>query len=339
MHVLPAKEKRRILIAIGVVGLVIAAGTLGYQFLLGWNFSDSLYMTLTTITTVGFKEVHPLEGLGRIWTLCLIFFGVGAMLYALSVVWQFILEGQLQNIFRRNRMERQTFLLTNHVIVCGYGKMGRIVVDELRRRKVPFVVMESMPEVALEAAENDCLVVEGDATHDETLRKAGVEKARAIVCVLDTDAKNLYVTLSARVLNRDIQIIGKCNEEGAGEKFIRAGASKVIYPYRIGARQMTEMILQPTVMAFLETALETSDLQLSLQELSVPRNSFLDGVTLQHSGLRQKYNVILVGVRRAGEEHVRFNPPTSQQLGAGDTLVILSSGETTGKLQSELGLG
>ena len=228
-----------------MAALVIAFGTLGYWLVLGWSFSDALFMTLTTIATIGYSEVRPLDATGRAFTIVLILFGVGTALYAFTMIAQFVVEGEVRNLFRRNRMEREAARLSRHVIICGYGRMGKIVTEELHQRRFPLIVIEQQPDKTQEILELGGLVIQGDATSDEVLRKAGIERARAIVCVVESDAENLYITLSARELNPEIFVLARCTEDAAAEKLRRAGADKVIFPYRLGARQMAEVIARP----------------------------------------------------------------------------------------------
>lgn len=233
-------------------------------------------------------------------------------------------------------MERAVSRLENHVIICGYGRMGRIVGEELRARGVPFVVIEGVPELARKIQDDDLLVIEGDATRDETLRQAGVEHARAIACVVDSDAKNLYITLSARVLNRKIFILSRCAEESAEEKLRRAGADKVIFPYRAGARQIANTIIHPNVTEFMEMISQRGSIQLEMREFTLPAGSFLEGVALRESRLRESYNLMVVGIRRSGGENMLFNPATDLTLEAGNILMVLGKPENADRLMTDL---
>jgi voltage-gated potassium channel len=329
--------QRRVWIAFLMVGSVMLLGTLAYWLILGWSLSDAIYMTFTTVTTVGFGEVHPLDLTGRAITIFLLLFGVGAVLYALTMIGQFIIEGEMQYLFRSNRMEREADRLNGHVIVCGYGRMGRIVAEELRNRHFPLIIIEKQPEKIQPILDREYPVIHGDATSDDMLRKAGIDRARAVVCVVESDAENLYITLSARVLNPKIFILARCYEETAVEKLHRAGADKVIFPYQIGARQMAEFITRPAVMEFLEMALGRANLKLAMHETKVPAGSFLDGVSLAASGLRKNFNVIVVGVRRSDQADMTFNPGTDFPLSAGDVLILLGEPEKMERLLADLG--
>lgn len=331
-----SESRKRILTAAVLVTSILLGGTLGYRVLLGWNVVDSLYMTLTTVTTIGFGEIHEMDARGRVFTMCLIVFGVGSVLYVLSSGAQAILEGHLRNLFRRRRMERKVAGLSNHVIICGYGRMGKIVAEELLARRVPCVIVENGPELAKQIQEEGLSIIEGDATRDDVLKRAGIESARAIACVLDSDAKNLYITLSARELNPKILVLSRCVEESAEEKLRRAGANKLVFPYREGAKQIAATIVHPNVQEFMETILHRGDLRLEMREFTIPAGSFLDGVTLRQSRLREEYNLIVVGLRPAGIETMTFNPPTNSLLKGGDIMVGLGGAGQMDRLLSDL---
>ncbi|MBP7864746.1 MAG: potassium channel protein [Acidobacteria bacterium] len=324
------------LTAVFLMLAIVVVGTGGFRILMGWSLVDSLYMTLTTLTTIGFGEIHPMGVKGRVFTIGLLLVGVGTALYVLTLGAQVLVEGHVRNLFRRRKMERAVSRLENHVIICGYGRMGRIVGEELRARGVPFVVIEGVPELARKIQDDDLLVIEGDATRDETLRQAGVERARAIACVVDSDAKNLYITLSARVLNRKIFILSRCAEESAEEKLRRAGADKVIFPYRAGARQIANTIIHPNVTEFMEMISQRGSIQLEMREFTLPAGSFLDGVPLRKSKLRETYNLMVVGIRRSGGESMLFNPATDLTLEAGNILMILGKPENADRLMTDL---
>jgi voltage-gated potassium channel len=331
------KLQQRLWAAFLMAAAVIVLGTLGYWLILGWSFSDALFMTLTTITTVGYGEVRRLDAAGRAITIALILFGVGTALYTFTMIAQFVVEGEVRNLFRRNRMEREAARLSGHVIICGYGRMGKIVTEELRQRRFPLIVIEQEADKAQEILDLGGLAFQGDATSDEVLRKAGIERARAIVCVVESDAENLYISLSARELNPKIFILSRCNDEAAAEKLRRAGADKVIFPYRLGARQMAEFITRPALMEFLEMALGKANLQLAMHEMTVPEGSFLDGATLASSGLRKNYNVIVVGVRRSRQPDMVFNPGTEFSLAARDVLLLMGEPDKMDRLMADLG--
>ncbi len=312
--------RRKLILSVGLIVLIISFGTLGYVFLEGWDLFDSLYMTIITLTTVGFGEVHPLSRVGRLFTIALIVGGVGTVFYVLSTGAKFILEGELQEIFGRKRLEKRIKELRDHFIVCGYGRMGRIICRELREKKIPFVVVEKMPEKLLEG--QDVLLVEGDATKDEVLKEVGIERAKGLISVLPTDAENLYVVLSARGLNPTLTIVARAGDEGSEQKLLRAGADRVVSPYHIGGLRIAHTVLKPAVVDFIEFATKSGNIDLQMEEIAIQENSGLVGRTLDDSGIGRELGIIVVAIKE-GSGEMRFNPTYKTAIKAGDTLIAL----------------
>lgn len=229
-----------------------AFGTLGYMIIEGWNFHDSLYMTVITLTTVGYGEVHKLSPSGEIFTIILLIGGVGIILYLLGTEAKVILEGELQDVLGRRRLQSKLNQLKDHYIICGHGRMGRIISRELHHKGVELVVIEKKPDPTQES--EDLLLFEGDATSDEVLKKVGIERAKGLVSVLPTDAENLFVVLSARELKPDLFVVARASDERATQKIIRAGANRVVSPYHTGGLTIANIILKPAVMDFIEVA-------------------------------------------------------------------------------------
>jgi voltage-gated potassium channel len=312
--------KKRLLLTFGLIFLAIAFGTTGYMVVEGWNFLDSLYMTITTLTTVGYKEVHELSQTGMIFTIILILVGVGTVLYALSSGAKVILEGELQELFGRKRLEKKIKDTKEHYIVCGYGRMGRIICKELKGEKVPFLVIEKSADALANAGA--VLILTGDATSDEMLKEAGIEKAKGLITVLPTDAENLYVVLSARGLNPNLFIVARAGEEGSESKLLRAGANKVVSPYSIGGLRIAHTILRPAVVDFIEFATKTGNIELQMEEITIPEGSDLIGRSLDQCGIGKELGIIIVGIKRESGE-MRFNPTFRTTIKAGDTLIAL----------------
>lgn len=315
--------KRRLILSIGLVVLVISFGTVGYTVLEKWDFLDSLYMTIITLTTVGFKEVHDLSDNGKIFTIALIVGGVGTMLYVLRIGAQLILEGELQEIYGRKRLEKRLKELKDHYIVCGYGRMGKIIARELRHEDLDFIVIEKN-HTTLD--EEDLLIIEGDATKDELLKKAGIEKAKCLISVLPTDAENLYVVLSARGLNPDLMIVARAGEEGSEQKLLRAGADRVVSPYYIGGLRIAHTVLKPAVVDFIEFATKSGNIDLQIKEINVGEGSELLGKTLDQSGIGRDLAIIVVAIKESGGE-MKFNPTFRTAIEVGNTLIAV--GETS----------
>ena len=306
--------------ALALIFLVIAFGTAGYQLIEGWKFLDALYMTIITLTTVGYREVHELSSKGMIFTIFLLLVGVGTVLYALSAGAKLILEGELQEMFGRKRLEKKIKELKDHYIVCGFGRMGRIISRELKAKHVPFVAIEKNFDAATRT--DDLLIIAGDATNDEILKEAGIERARGLISVLPTDAENLYVVLSARELNPDLQIVARAGEEGSENKLKRAGANKVVSPYHIGGLRIAHSVLRPAVVDFIEFATKTGNIELQMEEVTIPTGSIMEGQSLDQCGIGRELGIIIVGIKRATGE-MRFNPTFRSTIKAGDILIGL----------------
>ncbi len=312
--------RKKVIQVLSLVLLIIVLGTLGYRMIEGWNFLDSLYMTVITVTTVGYGEVHRLSPKGTVFTILLIVGGVGTALYAFTEGARFILEGEIQEIFGRKKLEKKIKDLIGHYILCGYGKMGRIIARELQDEGVKFVIVEKDP-ATLEEKE-DLLLVLGDATRDQTLKEAGIEKACGLISVLPNDAENLFVVLSARGLNPDILIVARAAEEGSEQKLLRAGATKVVSPYLIGGLRMAHTVLKPTVVDFIEFTTKSGNIGLQMQEVTVQPGSPLIGMSLEVCSVGDDMGVIIVAIKQATGE-TRFNPTHQSVIRAGDILIVL----------------
>lgn len=317
---------------------ILVMGTIGYMGIEGSSFLDGLYMTVITITTVGFQEVMPLGNSGKIFTIILIFVGVSFVLYVFGRITEAVVEGGLRKAFGRINMDKKLARLHEHYIVCGYGRIGKVICQSLHDKKKPFVVIENNPEEIKEINRQGYMFVEGEAADDETLMKAGVKYAKGLIAVVSSDAENVYITLSAKELNRALFVMGRTTgKEGAETKLLRAGADKVISPYYIGARQMANMLLKPTVVDFLDLTVHAGDLGLRMEELSVPEKSRYVGLTLMESGIRKDYDIIVVAIKRRGDDaKMIFNPSHLTQIEAEDIIILLGESANINRFESEL---
>jgi voltage-gated potassium channel len=310
---------REIRLASTLFVVLFLAGTLGFRVIENLSWLDALYMTVITLSTVGFGEVHPLSPAGKAFTIGLILLGVGTLGFLASRATEAALGG---TVFRRRRMLMENKRLTSHVIVCGFGRMGKSVTDQLDLFGTPFTVVEKDPARLEELEDRGLPHVPGDATDDATLLAAGVERARALATVLPHDADNLFVTLTARSLNRDLTIVARASTDKNHSKLLSAGANRIFDPYQSGGRLLARQLLQPSVIEFMEVLDRGGAGDLAMEEVQIAAGSPLAGVTLRDAPIRREMDVIVVGVRRADQELV-FNPAPDLAPRAGDVLVAL----------------
>jgi voltage-gated potassium channel len=303
--------------------LIVAMGTFGYVILEGWSYLDSIYMTVITLTTVGFSEVHPVSDQGRVLTMTILVSGIGVGAYLLGTITQILVEGQLLHVMGRKKLERRIRALKGHYIICGYGRMGRIVCQEIKKSKpIPLVVIEKEPTVATKAEEDGHLYIVGDATEEDCLQRAGVLTAKALVTALDSDAANVYITLTAKGINPDLFVLARASGTDPEKKLLRAGADRVVSPHQIAGFRISQALLRPTVTDFLDFATQDPDIALDLEEIPVGPNSKLADVSLVDSGIRQQFDLIIVAIKKASGEML-FNPASHAHIQIGDTLIAL----------------
>jgi len=314
--------------ALLVFPALLVVGTLGYMSIEGWTAVDSAYMTLITLSTVGFSEVHTLSPLGKVFTSALIVLGVGTLAYTATRTTEAILE---RGLFRRRRMSREIERLTHHVIVCGFGRMGATVVDQIRASDVSLVIVEKDPDICDALLEREIPHIRGDATDDAVLMAAGIARARSLATVLAHDADNLFVTLTARKLNPSLIIIARSSNRKNDAKMLSAGATRVLNPYLNGGRLMAQQLLHPSVTEFIDAVSKWGASEIGLEEVQVQATSPLAGQTLRDAPIRRELDVIVVGVR-ARDGRMRFNPPSDQSLSDGDTLVVLGQRDNLRRL-------
>jgi len=316
----PASHKK---VAKGFVILVVILfiGSLGYMSIEGWGFLDSLYMTVITITTVGFGEVREVTVIGRVFTIFIIFFGIGIIAYILGMVAQAMVELQVRSIFGRRKLGLKIRSIKNHYIICGFGRIGKIITRELKANDMPMVVIDNDPEEKEIFEAEDIPYLVDDATSEEVLLEAGVERARGLVSVVASDADNLFITITARGLNPKLFILARADEEHTEKKLLRAGANKVVMPYLIGGYKMAQTIIKPAVTDFIDFAVDNREMGLEMEELVVSEKSRLNGATLVDSGIRKEMDVIIVAIRTK-EGEMRFNPSSQTRIEAGDTLSL-----------------
>lgn len=302
------------------LALVIAGGSFGYV-LLGFTVLDAVYQTVTTITTVGFREVEPLDDVGKIFTMALILVGTGTALYTFSLLLETFIEGRLRELLGRRKMERQITALRDHVIICGWGRVGRALAKSLAATKTEFVVIDTDAERLTGVP---ALTVEGDATDDAVLQAAGIDRARALVAATDTDAANLFITVSARAIRPDLFILARVRTEANEDKMARAGADKVVNPQSIGGARMAAFVSQPHVADFLDVVMHDGPLEFRLEEIPIHATSPLAGTTLRDAEIRSRTGALVLALRDA-TGRFNTNPPADTQLAGGQVLIAIGT--------------
>ncbi len=311
--------------------LVIIAGTSGYMILEGWGFIDGVYMVIITLSTVGFMEVRPLSAAARVMTILVIFGGVGAFFYLGGSLAQMLVEGKFQNLLGRRRVQKIIDELKDHYIVCGYGRIGRVVAQEIKNEGLDVVVIEREPDSLARLEQKKMLFIAGDATEDDKLVSAGLNRARCLITALADDAANVFVTLTSRQLNPDVTIIARTDNEGHVPRLKQAGAARVFMPYNIGGLRLVQTVLRPTVTSLMDLAMR-GDIELQMEELPVNSDSELVGKLMKDSGIRPRFDVLIVGIKKSSGEMV-FNPGPETAIGNGDLLIALGKPENLKKLE------
>lgn len=323
---------KRIWITTGFFILIFFVGSFGYVFIEGWPLTDSFYMTVITISTVGFQEVKTLSETGRIFTACLIVVGIGTVGYGFANIAAFFIEGEFKELIRIRKMEKIVENIADHIIICGYGNEGRHAGEELARFNVPFVVIEKNLELCEKLRENDLLVIHGDATHDNVILKAGLAVAKGLIAAVSEDSDNVFVTLTARGLNPDIKIVARAADETTVAKLFRAGANKVISSAEIGGRRMASMLLRPKVVNFLDVIMSDQELALRLEEININEKSPFVGKSIRDLNIRGRTGTLVIAYQRE-KEPIQINPSADTICQKGDVLIVLGNEKQVEQLQ------
>jgi voltage-gated potassium channel len=329
----PRLVPRRIRGALLALGAITVIGVLGYMVLEGWSFADALYMTVITLTTVGYKEVRTLDTTGQLWTMALLITGVGTLFYVAVSSVELVVEGTIRGYFGRRRMEAAINKLGGHCILCGYGRVGRQVAREFANDGVPFVIVEQDPETVEECVEEGYLVLLGEASDDDVLEEAGVSRARSLITAVDSDADNVFVVLSARKLNPKLHIVARANSDESAAKLEIAGADRTLSPYAVGARRLASLATQPLVVDFLDIVTRGEEgIEFRLEEFMVPEESSIADQTIGELRIGERTGAMILATRsREG----RFDTilSASDRISAGDTLIVLGTREQVTRLE------
>lgn len=310
-----------------------AVGILAFHEIEHWSWFDSAYMVVTTVATVGYKEVHDLSQAGRAFNIVFIMVGVGLVFLAIGVLTQALLEFELGIYFGQRRMEREIARLNDHYIICGAGRVGRSTARELERKPVPFVVLDTSAE-KLASLPSNWLSYQGDATKEDALRHVGIERASGLVAAATLDATNIYVVLTARSLNPKLRIIARVSEEVAEKHLLTAGADTVISPYWFAGRRIAANFIRPNVMSFLDLAtMGLGERQLEIEEIRIESGSPFAGQTIESSKIRQQMGVIVLAIKRGEQGAMRFNPSGEDLIESGDFLIAMGEPSSLRRLE------
>ncbi|MCK4421399.1 potassium channel protein [candidate division WOR-3 bacterium] len=327
--------KLKILFILLFIVTIFIYGIVGYEVIEGWNFLDSAYMVVITLASVGYREVHPLSSGGTIFTISLILLGMGVLVYGLTTITEFVIEGDLREILRRRKMLGIIKKMKDHYIVCGLGKTGKNVVSELIETKRQFVVIDYDPEKAKELGK-DVVLIQGDSTHDTTLVEAGILEARGLVAVLPEDVDNLFLVLTARNLNPDLRIVAKCIEEETIPKLFKAGANSVVSPKIIGGLRLASELIRPAAVSFLDMMLRVQKRALRIEEAKVWQSSIYVGKKMEdlQKVTGKESNLLIIALLR-NQEHL-FNPPPETEIKAGDVVIVMGDVEDANRFRQLL---
>jgi voltage-gated potassium channel len=326
-----------VIIAFGLLLIITAVGISGYMVIEHMTFTEAVYMTIITVATVGFKEVAPLSDGGMWFTSFLIVISFGIFVYAVTSFARYIIDGVLRSYYRDRRMTRKMKRLSNHVIICGYGRNGSQAAYDLAMHKVPIIVIENNPEIIANLRENqDILYIDGDATQDEVLEHAGIQNARAMITTLPEDAENLYIVLTAKSLNPRLKIISRASNEKSDFKLKRAGANNVIMPDRVGGQRMAKLVTQPDVAEFVDFIMLQEPDNVFLEELTCDKlASYFDGRVINELEIRNKSGANIIGLRKADRSYI-INPSQDVILSSSDKLFVLGTVDQINQLKTIL---
>ena len=312
--------------------VLIGGGCIGYMLIERWSFFDALYMTIITLATVGYSEVHTVSMAGRIFTVFLILLGVGFFLYVAGNIIQFLVEGRIRLVLGRRKLDSQINKLKNHFIICGYGRIGRVLARFLIEKYLDVVVIEKKESRVTTMDEDGVLYLVGAATDEKLLERAGIQRARGLVTVVATDADNVFLVLIAKQMNPDLFVVARADQNSAKKTLLAAGADKVISPYDLGARRMAHAILRPTVIKFLEMAFADDKVDIQVEEIRVGAASELLGLTMKESGIRQNYDLMIIAIRKP-DDTMLFNPGADTIIEAGEVMVVVGRAKSIKQLE------
>lgn len=328
------KTGRKLILIIVMLFVIFVVGVTGYMILLHVGFVDALYMTVITISTVGFGEVAVMNDAAKLFSIVVIFGGLSVVGYSFTSIVSFFFEGNVKDAWRKKRMAGKISELKNHYIICGAGDVGFSVIEYFKDRNIDFVVIEMNEDRHKELIEENILTVFGDATHEDTLHKAGIDKAKGIVSTLSTDSENVFTVLTARQLNEDVYIVARAVERSAHRKLIKAGANKTISPNEIGGQRLAASVIRSSITSFLDVVTRSGELTLDLEEIIIDEQASVKGMTLLEARIPEQTGLIILALKKNGDSNFKMNPRSHETLDPGDTIIVLGTGEQVDRLQS-----
>jgi len=328
------KNKRKFALIIFFLFAILVTGIVGYMILLNVDFIDALYMTVITISTVGYGEVGKMTNASKLFSIFIIFSGLSTVGYGVTSLVSLFFEGELKTAWRKKRMEAKIQELKNHYIVCGAEDVGRTVIKSLKENAGNFVVIEENEKRVEELEQMGVLTILGNAAHEEILQKAGIMHAKGIVCTLPTDSENVFTVLTIRQMNDDIYIVSKAVEPATHNKLLKAGANKTISPNEIGGQRIASLLIRPSVISFLDVITRAGDITLDLEEVVILPDSGIAGKKLSEAKIPEQTGLIILALKRKDDTKFKFNPGSGEVLNNGDTMVVLGTNEQVDLLKT-----
>lgn len=327
------EEKRKLKLILFAFVLLIIIGVIGYMILLQIGFVDALYMTVITISTVGFGEVGTTNQASEIFSVFMIFFGVGVVGYTFTTVVAMFVEGKLKDLWKGNKMDKKISALNDHYIICGSGELAEVIIKKFIKEKLNFVVITDNKEDLDEYSHHDILVVEGMPTDENVLVHAGVERAKGLVATLDTEVDNIVTVLTARDLNKNMYIIANAISKSGSDKLLKVGANKTLSATEISGKRMASLIIKPNIISFLDVVTKIGDVELDLEEVTVKTGSYLENKNLVEAQIPNKTGLIVLAIKKIEDNKMLFNPPIDYTFKIGDILIVLGREDQVEKLR------
>lgn len=328
------EEKRKLKFIFLAFALLLITGVIGYMILLKVDFIDALYMTVITISTVGFGEVGTTSNLSEIFSVFMIFLGVGIVGYAFTTVVAMFVEGKVSDLWKGSKMDKKIAALNNHYIICGSGELAEVIIKKFINEKLDFVVISDRREDLEDFSHHDILVVEGQSTEENVLEHAGIERAKGLIATLDSEVDNIVTVLTARNLNKNIYIISNALTKSGSEKLLKVGADKTLSAVEISGKRMASLMIKPNIISFLDVVTKIGDVELDLEEVIVKRGSYLENKNLIEAQIPKKTGLIVLAIKKIEDGKMIFNPPIDYTFKIGDVLIALGRDDQVDSLKN-----